>query len=115
MLKGIGFGMQTIRLQGYHLLLPCTQLIHPGTYIFFAAWLVLAFAFYWFFIPETRGKTLEEMDAAFGSHSSQENVQELARIQAEIGLTALLSSSVTESFQSKEQELATHVEETRGD
>jgi N-acetylglucosamine-6-phosphate deacetylase len=53
------------------------------------------------------------MDAAFGSHSSQEDVQELARIQAEIGLTALLSSSVTEKFQSKEQELATHVEETR--
>jgi hypothetical protein len=97
------------------LLLVYIKLIHPGTYLFFAAWLVLAFAFYWFFIPETRGKTLEEMDAAFGSHSSQEDVQELARIQAEIGLTALLSSSVAENFQSKEQELATHVEETRGD
>jgi hypothetical protein len=53
------------------------------------------------------------MDAAFGSHSSQEDIHELARIQAEIGLTALLSSGVTEKFQSKEQDLATHVEETR--
>ena len=55
------------------------------------------------------------MDAAFGSHSSQEDVQELARIQAEIGLTVLLGSGVTERFQSKEQDLATHVEETRSD
>lgn len=54
------------------------------------------------------------MDAAFGSHSSQEDIQELARIQEEIGLTALLSGSVTEKFQSKEQELSTHIEETRG-
>lgn len=82
-----------------------------GTYLFFAAWLVLAFAFYWFFVPETRGKTLEEMDAAFGSHSSQEDVQELARIQAEIGLTALLSRSVNEKFQGEEKDSSTHVEE----
>jgi hypothetical protein len=82
-----------------------------GTYLFFAAWLVLAFAFYWFFVPETRGKTLEEMDAAFGSHSSQEDVQELARIQAEIGSTALLSRSVNEKFQGEEKDSSTHVEE----
>ena len=110
MLKGIGFGKTIFR---QHLRPPYAQLTSAGTYIFFAGWLVLAFAFYWFFIPETRGKTLEEMDAAFGSHSSQEDVHELARIQAEIGLTALLSSGVTERFQSKEQDLATHVEETR--
>lgn len=73
---------------------------------------MLAFAFYWFFVPETKGKTLEEMDAAFGSHSSQEDIEELARIQAEIGLTALLSRSVTEKYQEKEVESSVHVEET---
>lgn len=72
---------------------------------------MLAFAFYWFFIPETKGKTLEEMDAAFGSHTSQEDIQELARIQAEIGLTALLAHSVRENVQEKEIESSIHVEE----
>lgn len=92
-----------------------TSNIRSGTYIFFAAWLVLAFAFYWFFVPETRGKTLEEMDAAFGSHSSEADIQRLARIQAEVGLTRLLMSDgiVMQDLQHKRQELATHVEKMR--
>jgi MFS family permease len=32
-----------------------------GTYIFFAAFALIAFVFTWFLIPETRGKSLEEM------------------------------------------------------
>lgn len=37
-----------------------------GLYIFFAAWLALGMAFVWFFVPETKGKTLEQMDQVFG-------------------------------------------------
>lgn len=41
-----------------------------GTYFFFAS-LMIAMGFWsWFFIPETKGKTLEEMDALFGAPSS---------------------------------------------
>lgn len=36
--------------------------IEYGTYLFFAAFAMIAFAFTWFMIPETKGKTLEEMD-----------------------------------------------------
>jgi hypothetical protein len=61
-----------------------------GTYLFFAGWLLLSIAFVYFFIPETRGKTLEEMDAAFGSHASTEDLEELENIQREVGLTRLL-------------------------
>jgi hypothetical protein len=50
----------------------------------------LSIAFVYFFIPETRGKTLEEMDAAFGSHASTEDLEELEDIQREVGLTRLL-------------------------
>jgi hypothetical protein len=64
-------------------------------------------------IPKTRGKTIEEMDAASGSHCSREDTQELARIQSEIRLTALLYGSVTELFQIGEEELSTNIEETR--
>ena len=37
-----------------------------GTYIFFSAWCIVGALFVWFFLPETKGKTLEEMDNVFG-------------------------------------------------
>lgn len=61
-------------------------------YIFFAGWLLVGGVFVYFFIPETRGKTLEEMDAAFGSHTSQEDLDELEAVQREVGLLALLDN-----------------------
>ena len=67
-----------------------------GAYIFFAAWLFLGGLFVFFFVPETRGKTLEEMDAAFGSHTSEEDIARLLRIQDEIGLTAILQGPEVE-------------------
>lgn len=45
---------------------PMLEGIKWGLYIFFAAWLALGTAFVWFFVPETKGKTLEEMDRVFG-------------------------------------------------
>ena len=38
-----------------------------GTYMFFGSLMVLMGFWAWFFIPETKGKTLEEMDALFGA------------------------------------------------
>lgn len=40
-----------------------------GTYMFFAALMVLMGFWAWFCIPETKGKSLEEMDAIFGAPS----------------------------------------------
>jgi hypothetical protein len=39
-----------------------------GTYIFFAAFCLIMFLWVLFFVPETRYKTLEEMDEVFGDH-----------------------------------------------
>lgn len=72
--------------------------ISYGLYLFFAAWLLVGGLFVYFFIPETRGKTLEEMDAAFGSHTSAEDVARLARIQEEIGLSRMLDGSQADVF-----------------
>ncbi|KAF8069951.1 putative MFS quinate transporter [Lyophyllum atratum] len=69
---------------------PMIKHIGFGTYILFACVNVLSIIFVYFFVPETKGKTLEEMDLVFGSHTSQEETALLAEIQKEVGLTALL-------------------------
>jgi hypothetical protein len=61
-----------------------------GTYIFFAVWSALGGVFIWLCVPETKGKTLEEMDQVFGSHSSAEELEEFAKVQERVGLTALI-------------------------
>lgn len=37
-----------------------------GAYIFFAIFCAASFVWTWLFVPETKGKTLEEMDRVFG-------------------------------------------------
>jgi len=64
-----------------------------GLYFFFAGWLLLSVFFIYFFVPEAKGKTLEEMDAVFGSQTNQEELIELGSIQEDIGLISLLNNS----------------------
>jgi hypothetical protein len=42
-----------------------------GTYMFFGALMVVMGFFAWYFIPETKGKTLEQMEALFGAPNAQ--------------------------------------------
>ncbi|KAH7207823.1 general substrate transporter [Fusarium redolens] len=58
-----------------------------GTYIFFAAFCLLAFFFTYFFVPETRGKSLEDMDLVFGDTASHEEKARLMEIASSMGLT----------------------------
>ncbi|KAF5965511.1 major facilitator superfamily transporter [Fusarium coicis] len=58
-----------------------------GTYIFFAAFCLLAFLFTYFFVPETRGKSLEDMDLVFGDTTSHEEKTRLMEIASSMGLT----------------------------
>ncbi|KAF4967456.1 hypothetical protein FSARC_4979 [Fusarium sarcochroum] len=37
-----------------------------GTWFFFATWMIIATVWAFFFLPETKGKTLDEMDVMFG-------------------------------------------------
>lgn len=55
-----------------------------GTYIFFAAFCLLAFAFTYFFIPETQGKTLEDMDLVFGDTAAHEEKERIKTIEAQL-------------------------------
>lgn len=52
---------------------------------------MLGSAFIWFFVPETKRLSLEEMDIVFGSEGTAQKDQErMAEINHEIGLTALM-------------------------
>lgn len=51
---------------------PMLEDIGFGTYIFFGAWCYLAGVWAYFLVPETKGKTLEQMDEVFGDHAAQE-------------------------------------------
>lgn len=55
-----------------------------GTYIFFAAFCLIAFAFTYFFIPETQGKTLEDMDLVFGDTAAHEEKERIKTIEAQL-------------------------------
>jgi hypothetical protein len=55
-----------------------------GTYIFFAAFCLLAFGFTYFFVPETRGKTLEDMDLVFGDTAAHEEKDRIRHIEAQL-------------------------------
>jgi len=62
-----------------------------GTYILFGSLTYIGAFFVWFFLPETKGHSLEEMDIVWGdnSRSSSADIKRMARIQEEIGLTRI--------------------------
>lgn len=56
-----------------------------GTYIIFAAFMFIALLFTFFFIPETRNRSLEEMDEVFGDTAATQDKERLAALADEIG------------------------------
>ncbi|MCJ1351520.1 MAG: hypothetical protein MMC33_001504 [Icmadophila ericetorum] len=62
-----------------------------GTFIFFGVLTFIGAAFVWFFVPETKCLTLEEMDTIFGSSGiAAADQQRMADINREIGLDDLI-------------------------
>ncbi|RBQ77194.1 hypothetical protein FVER14953_20033 [Fusarium verticillioides] len=59
------------------------QSIGFGVYIFFGSWCFIAAVWAFFLVPETKGKTLEQMDEIFGDHAGQE---ELEIMQSRMGI-----------------------------
>ncbi|KEF56516.1 uncharacterized protein A1O9_06703 [Exophiala aquamarina CBS 119918] len=58
-----------------------------GTFILFGILITIGAAFVWFYVPETKQLTLEEMDLVFGSSGVAAADQErMAQINAELGL-----------------------------
>lgn len=65
----------------------------------------------WFLVPETKGRTLEEMDELFGSGGmAAEDEARKRRIEREIGLLALLGEEPEHPTDEKVVEKPTHVD-----
>ncbi|KAH6655778.1 general substrate transporter [Truncatella angustata] len=80
-----------------------------GTYIFFAAFCLLALVFTFFFVPETKDKSLEDMDVVFGDTAAHEEKARLYQIAASMGLTDTLPSEKVDANRVVAEELETQV------
>jgi hypothetical protein len=64
-----------------------------GTYILFGLLTYLGAAFIFFYVPETKRLTLEEMDVVFGSEGTvQADFERMEEINKEIGLDQMLKA-----------------------
>ena len=63
---------------------PLVQNTGFGTYVFFCSFSLLALIWVWFFVPETNGRTLEEMDHVFHDNTGEIERAKRTRIEADI-------------------------------
>ncbi|KAI8272888.1 hypothetical protein K4K57_005883 [Colletotrichum sp. SAR 10_99] len=86
--KGVAFSVSVTWLSNFTVGVvtpPMIESIGFGTYVFFACFCGLAAVWAYFLVPETMGKTLEQMDEAFGDlsgHEEQEVMREILGGQA---------------------------------
>ncbi|KAI5467512.1 general substrate transporter [Mariannaea sp. PMI_226] len=67
-----------------------------GTYIFFSGFLAASIAWIYFYLPETKGATLEEMDQIFGSRTGEEDAMMLEQARRDVGLGEFGSGTLKE-------------------
>ncbi|KAL1859994.1 hypothetical protein Plec18170_001943 [Paecilomyces lecythidis] len=89
---------------------PMIKGIGWGMYLFFAVWLFIGAFFVGFFVPETKNKTLEEMDIVFGSIVASQEREMFATVRNEVGLTRLLEASNRGEESKSFKEDMSHVE-----
>ncbi|KAL0934976.1 high-affinity glucose [Colletotrichum truncatum] len=81
--KGVALGTATVWLCNFIVGVatpPMMDQLGFGTYVFFGAWCFIASVWAFYLVPETKGKTLEQMDEVFKDTSAQEE-KEIIRQQ----------------------------------
>ncbi|KAL4895133.1 general substrate transporter [Aspergillus ambiguus] len=110
--KGVSIGGSSNWLNNFAVGLATSPFIAAsnfGTFIFFGCVTTIGVLYVWFLVPETKGRTLEEMDELFGSEGmAVEDENRKRQIEREIGLLALLGEEPEEP--SGEKKLTEHTE-----
>ncbi|KAJ5609476.1 hypothetical protein N7528_010043 [Penicillium herquei] len=92
--KGVSVGGSSNWLNNFAVAISTSPFIEKTTYgafIFFGIITTIGAIYVWLLVPETRGRTLEEMDELFGTTAFAAEDEALrVRIEQEIGLLALL-------------------------
>ncbi|KAJ5786004.1 uncharacterized protein N7503_011216 [Penicillium pulvis] len=92
--KGVSVGGSSNWLNNFAVAISTSKFISKtsyGAFIFFGIVTTIGALYVHFLVPETRGRTLEEMDEVFGATSfAAEDESTRLRIEQEIGLYALL-------------------------
>lgn len=89
--KGISIGASSNWLNNFAIGQATPDMVKAmgyGTFIFFGVMCFLGAAFVWYFVPETKNLSLEEMDEVFGDEAGNaiEDRNRLNRIYVELGL-----------------------------
>lgn len=74
---------------------PLIQNTGYGTYVFFCVFCTLSLIWSWFFVPETNGRTLEEMDYVFKDNTGADEQARRSRIEADIALGISTNNGVS--------------------
>jgi cbb3-type cytochrome oxidase subunit 3 len=58
-----------------------------GTFYFFLVFCLILVVWVYFFVPETKGRRIEEMDAIFGGNQGVEDMARIADIRRRLGIS----------------------------
>ncbi|KAK5170238.1 uncharacterized protein LTR77_004824 [Saxophila tyrrhenica] len=93
--KGVSIGGSSNWLNNFAVAISTSPFIKAsqfGAFIFFGCVTTVGVAFIYFYVPETKGRTLEEMDELFGEVGfAQADAARKEKIERDIGLYALLN------------------------
>lgn len=59
-----------------------------GTFYFFLVFCLILIVWVYFFVPETKGRPIEEMDVIFGGNQGVEDMARIAGIRRRLGITS---------------------------
>ncbi|KAI4602228.1 hypothetical protein KJ359_009466 [Pestalotiopsis sp. 9143b] len=85
--KGVAYSTMSNWLNNFIIGLitpPLIQNTGYGTYVFFCVFCVLALVWVWFVVPETNGRTLEQMDEVFQDNTGEVEIARRSRIETEL-------------------------------
>lgn len=87
-----------------------------GAFIFFGCITTIGALYVYFLVPETKGRTLEEMDELFGATGmATEDAKLKERIEREIGLLALLGEETPDQGSEDDEKATASNTEVRRD